>query len=69
MDIVSPMSNRPQRAWSTRTFPVHGYDLVAYFTDGKPVIGDAKNTAVYNGAAYYFASADHKKTFEANPVK
>lgn len=48
---------------------VHGYDPVAYFTDGKPVIGDAKHTAVYNGAAYYFASADHKKAFEANPVK
>jgi YHS domain-containing protein len=48
---------------------LHGYDPVAYFTDGKPVIGDAKHTAVYNGAAYYFASADHKKTFEANPVK
>jgi len=48
---------------------LHGYDPVAYFTDGKPVIGDAKHTAVYNGAAYYFASADHKKAFEANPVK
>jgi len=47
---------------------LHGYDAVAYFTDGKPVIGDARHTAVYNGAAYYFASADHKKTFEANPV-
>lgn len=47
---------------------LHGYDAVAYFTDGKPVIGDARHTAVYNGAAYYFASADHKKTFEANPA-
>ena len=48
---------------------VHGYDPVAYFTDGKPVVGDAKHTAVHNGAAYYFASGDHKKTFEANPVR
>ena len=48
---------------------VHGYDPVAYFTDGKPVMGDAKHTAVHNGAAYYFASDDHKKTFEANPVR
>jgi YHS domain-containing protein len=48
---------------------LHGYDPVAYFTDGKPVIGDAGHSAVYNGAAYYFASADHKKTFEANPAR
>ena len=40
---------------------VHGYDPVAYFTDGKPVMGDAKHTAVHNGAAYYFASDDHQE--------
>jgi YHS domain-containing protein len=48
---------------------LHGYDPVAYFTGGKPIIGEAKYSAVYNGAAYYFASADHKKTFESNPAK
>lgn len=48
---------------------VHGYNPVAYFTEGKPVMGDDKHTSVYNGAAYSFASDDHKKTFEANPVR
>jgi len=48
---------------------LHGYDPVAYFTDGKPVIGEARHTAVHNGAAYYFASADHKKAFESNPAR
>lgn len=48
---------------------LHGYDPVAYFTDGKPAVGDARHAAVYNGAAYYFATVDHRKTFEANPAR
>jgi len=48
---------------------LQGYDPVAYFTDAKPVKGDAKFSAAYKGATYHFASAEHKKTFEADPAK
>ena len=48
---------------------LQGYDPVAYFTDNRPVKGDAKITATYRGATYRFASAEHKKMFEANPAK
>jgi YHS domain-containing protein len=48
---------------------LQGYDPVAYFTDGKPVKGDAKFTASYRGATYRFASDEHKKMFEADPAK
>src|SRR5262245_45061074 len=46
-----------------------GYDPVAYFTDGKPAKGDPKFKSTYEGANYYFASAEHKALFEANPAK
>ncbi len=46
-----------------------GYDPVAYFTDGKPVRGNASFTSVLGGARYQFASADHKTLFDANPAK
>lgn len=46
-----------------------GYDSVAYFTDQKPVKGDAKLKSNYEGADYYFASAEHKMLFDANPAK
>ncbi len=46
-----------------------GYDAVAYFTDNKPVKGNPKITSEYEGAKYYFASADHKALFDANPAK
>src|SRR5260221_6151937 len=46
-----------------------GYDAVAYFTDNKPVKGNPKFQSEFEGAKYYFASAEHKALFDANPVK
>ncbi len=46
-----------------------GYDTVAYFTDNKPAKGNPKFQSEYEGAKYYFASAEHKALFNANPAK
>ena len=46
---------------------VHGYDVVAYFTEGKPVEGSGDYTASHNGAEYRFASAENRDLFESNP--
>jgi YHS domain-containing protein len=46
-----------------------GYDPVAYFTDHKPTKGDPRFKSNYDGASYYFASAEHKALFDANPSK
>ncbi|MEM7000707.1 MAG: YHS domain-containing (seleno)protein [Pseudomonadota bacterium] len=46
-----------------------GYDAVAYFTEGKPVLGSTEYTAQHEGAVYRFASAKNRNTFQANPVK
>jgi len=46
-----------------------GYDPVAYFTDKKPAKGTPKLKSNYEGADYYFASAEHKALFDANPAK
>lgn len=48
---------------------VHGYDVVAYFTEGKPMQGRAEFAAVHGEATYRFASADNLAAFEANPQK
>lgn len=47
---------------------VSGYDPVAYFTDGKPVKGDARFRIVWQGAEYRFASAAHLARFRASPA-
>jgi len=46
-----------------------GHDAVAYFTEGKPVLGDAQYTAQHNGAVYRFSSAKNRDLFKANPEK
>ncbi len=48
---------------------IEGYDPVAYFTDNKPVKGNAKFSSEYEGATYLFASAEHKSLFDSNPAK
>lgn len=48
---------------------LHGYDPVAYFTEGKPVLGEPRFAAVFEGATYYFSSAAHQKLFEGTPSK
>ncbi len=46
---------------------LRGYDPVAYFTKGTPVIGKATYTATYNEATYRFATQAHLEVFKANP--
>jgi len=48
---------------------VDGYDVVAYFTAGKPVEGNAAHSAKWNGAVWRFASAEHKAAFEKEPER
>jgi YHS domain-containing protein len=48
---------------------LHGYDPVAYFKQKKPVKGDPKFSSSYEGATYYFASADDKAEFDKTPAK
>lgn len=47
---------------------VSGYDPVAYFTERKPVKGDARFSTNYRGAEWRFASAANLARFKANPT-
>ena len=44
-----------------------GYDVVAYFTDGKPVKGDDQYTTEYKDAEWKFASQENLDLFKENP--
>ncbi len=48
---------------------IQGYDPVAFFTDNRPVKGNAQFQSEYSGAKYYFASSEHKATFDKEPAK
>jgi len=46
-----------------------GYDVVAYFKQGKPVKGDPAFESTYQGAIYLFASSVDKADFDKDPAK
>lgn len=46
-----------------------GYDVVSYFTEGKPALGSEAFAAAHDGATYRFASEANLDRFKANPRK
>ena len=48
---------------------IQGYDPVAFFTDNRPVKGNPQFQSEYRGAKYYFVTAEHKATFDKEPMK
>lgn len=46
-----------------------GYDVVAFFTESRPVQGSSKYKSKYHSAEYHFASAANKKRFDADPER
>ena len=48
---------------------IQGYDVVAYFTDGKAVPGQASITAEAQGVTWRFATPAHRDLFVSEPAK
>lgn len=48
---------------------IRGHDPVAYFTEGRPVRGQAAFTHQWNGATWRFASAANRDQFAADPAR
>ena len=47
----------------------HGYDPVAFFTQGKAVKGDPQWQSTHGGAIYYFQSSANRDVFNQDPAK
>jgi YHS domain-containing protein len=50
------------------TLAVGGYDTVAYFKVGKPVLGKAEFATEYKGATWRFSSRENLDAFKASPA-
>lgn len=46
-----------------------GYDVVAYFSDGRPVPGSSRFSLRWRGAIWQFASASHRAAFQRRPER
>ena len=54
---------------TTRGVALDGYDVVAYFTNGRAVKGSAANAHVWEGTTWHFASSAHRDEFRKWPEK
>ncbi|MEL6388512.1 MAG: YHS domain-containing (seleno)protein [Pseudomonadota bacterium] len=46
---------------------IDGTDPISYFTEGRPIEGSSDFSAEWNGAIWYFASAENRERFLAKP--
>ena len=46
---------------------LQGYDPVAYFTQGQPVVGQARYELLWQGFRWHFSESRHRDMFAANP--
>jgi len=67
--IVVRVAFAQSEVFATSDGAIHGYDAVAYFTEGKPVIGKKENSFVWKEEKWYFSSQKNLKTFKSNPEK
>ena len=64
---VDEINATPGRTIQGAGLAVHGFDPVAFFAQGRPLIGSAKYAVVHDGATYRFASAANMKIFQSSP--
>lgn len=57
-----------QTGWFGNT-AIGGYDVVAYFDQGRAIKGSREFSLEWMGAEWRFASAEHRAAFEAEPAK
>ena len=57
------------QVFKTDNGAIGGFDPVAYFKEGKPVVGLKENAVEWNGANWYFSSKENKESFEKNPER
>jgi len=58
----------PEISIETDQLAARGYDVTAYFLQGKPVRGSKAYQLQYKGATWSFASADSLAKFKADPA-
>jgi YHS domain-containing protein len=75
---VSAPNASPKEAQGSTTTKVNvndqgvilqGYDVVAYFKQGKSVKGNPAIESAYQGATYFFSSPENKADFDKDPAK
>ena len=63
------MNAQQKHIFTKNNIAVNGYDVVAYFTESKPVKGNDEHTVTWKDAKWLFSTSEHASLFKANPEK
>lgn len=63
------LANSPVETGTFNNKAIYGYDPMGYWLEGKAVKGNKAHALKWRGADWYFASAENKETFAADPEK
>jgi YHS domain-containing protein len=55
------------KIFTANNLAIGGVDVVAYFTDSKPTLGEQKYSMLWQGAMWHFSSQQHLDLFQSNP--
>lgn len=69
LTILATASAQPRVNTNGGDAAVGGYDVVAYFEDGRPVRGSADFEHRWQGATWRFVSAAHLAVFREHPAR
>lgn len=67
--MAGPAAAGQSRIFVKNGYAIRGYDPVAYFTDKRPIRGEAMYSYEWKGATWLFTSREHLAAFTANPEK
>jgi hypothetical protein len=67
--LVVQMNAQQKQVFSKNNIAVNGYDVVAYFTQSKPVKGNEEYIVNWKENKWLFSTAEHAALFKANPGK
>ena len=62
-----PETLEPAKVFAVDGIAIRGTDPVAYFTENQPITGRKEFSHDWAGATWYFATAENRDAFRANP--
>ena len=65
---LTAVAQKPE-VFSTKEGAIQGYDPVAFFKEGKPVIGKKELTYLYKDATWHFSTQENLNTFISDPER
>ncbi|MCT8328070.1 YHS domain-containing (seleno)protein [Albidovulum sediminis] len=66
--ILRPALAKESAVYAPQGVALGGYDVTAYFTEGRAVQGTSRHEIMWHGAVWRFASAQSLMEFEMNPA-